>query len=355
MNNKMSSSKWIGYFSCTTILIFFLFTSVAYIVDPFFQFRISKDYELSTYNASGLISNYDYDTLILGSSMIQNFNMDTFRDRLSAKPLNIGIGGMKTPDMIDLLHVAYRTHKAENYYICTDLYLFEKEYEHSSPQYLFQGGVLPKLRYLLSNEVWFHYLPLDVGIVAFKKIGIPLSEKLNIETDIDRFGYWGDQFTFSEDTVLKNYISGQYSISEVNKEKLYERMKQNIDSFLNSLDFDKGQHVFFFPPYSSLYWYDVQNSGYFEVYLKAKEYFIKKAIGYDIVVYDFQSADFTMDLNNYKDLTHYCPEINDWMVECFSNGEYLVTMENYYEYETKLRENTDTFRKHYEYLLTNTN
>ena len=30
-------------------------------------------------------------------------------------------------------------------------------------------------------------------------------------------------------------------------------------------------------------------------------------------------------MNNYKDYTHYAPEINDRMLGCFASGEYLVT------------------------------
>ena len=30
------------------------------------------------------------------------------------------------------------------------------------------------------------------------------------------------------------------------------------------------------------------------------------------------------DLNNYADYSHYKPEINKFMVECFSNGSYEI-------------------------------
>ena len=124
-------------------------------------------------------------------------------------------------------------------------------------------------------------------------------------------------------------------------------MTANIDEYMNKFDFGKGKHVFFFPPYSSLFWNDAKDEGYFDSYLEAKRYFFEAATARGAIVYDFQGADFTVDLEEYKDNTHYRPEINDWMVKCFANGDYLVTTDNYGIFQEKLIENTKNFRKEY--------
>ena len=68
---------------------------------------------------------------------------------------------------------------------------------------------------------------------------------------------------------------------------------------------------------------------------------------YDVTVYDFQHANFIIDLDNYKDTTHYTPRINDWMVESFAEDEYVVTEENSDEFQERLRDNVDAFRERY--------
>ena len=85
--------------------------------------------------------------------------------------------------------------------------------------------------------------------------------------------------------------------------------------------------------------------GYYEDLIQAKRYFIEKAFEHGAVVFDFQPAELTGDLNNYKDTTHYTPEINDWMVKCFASGEHLVTSENLEAGLEQLKENTDRFRE----------
>ena len=63
---------------------------------------------------------------------------------------------------------------------------------------------------------------------------------------------------------------------------------------------------------------------------------MSKAIQQNHNVYDFQAEELIGDLDNYKDTTHYKPEINDWMTRCFYNNNNLVNNETIAENETKL-------------------
>ena len=45
----------------------------------------------------------------------------------------------------------------------------------------------------------------------------------------------------------------------------------------------------------------------------------------NVTVYDFQAIPEICDLDNYKDITHYSAQINEYMVDCFANKKYIVT------------------------------
>ncbi len=80
-----------------------------------------------------------------------------------------------------------------------------------------------------------------------------------------------------------------------------------------------------------------------ELSLELKRHFMELVEGYDNVkVYDFQGADFTADLDNYMDMSHYSPEINDFMVSCFASGDYLTDSSTLAETERQIRDNIDT-------------
>ena len=75
MNKKTNFKKWIFLLFVTILAIIVVLVSLAYIIDPFFQFRVKDNKYMLTgrFVSPGLIKNYEYDTLILGSSMTQNF------------------------------------------------------------------------------------------------------------------------------------------------------------------------------------------------------------------------------------------------------------------------------------------
>ena len=166
MNKNISPKRWISAFFVIVFTIMMTLSGLAYIVDPFFQFRVKDNsYILNGwFVGSGLIKNYEYDTLILGSSMAQNFDMDLFREKLNVNPLHVCLGKINSIEVNELIQLAYETGKAERYYICVDMYAFSSDADTSrNPSYLLKSDLLSKIHYLLSYEPWFRYIPVDIS------------------------------------------------------------------------------------------------------------------------------------------------------------------------------------------------
>ncbi len=350
---KHHSVRWLFSFLILVLVFAIILSLTVYIIDPFFQFRVKDNaYMLSArFVSPGLIKNYDYDTLILGSSMTQNFDMNVFRDELDVNPLHIGVGGIRAVEEHDLLNLAYETGKAKKYYICAEMYLFTDNSEESRiPQYLIKDDILSRCRYFLNYEAWFRYMPIDVSFLLLDKLDVQLPTKFAYSKSIDRLEDWRLDFAFGKEIVLKNYKSGKYGVSEVEMDDLYNTMTKRIDKYFEGLQPDAGEHIFFFAPYSMLYWAE-QTDELTDALLCGKKYFTKKALEKGLTVYDFQAADFTTDLENYKDITHYKPEINDYMTRCFATDEYVITMENYDEFENKLIRMRNDFKTEHKELF----
>ena len=351
---KQMTKKWIISFFCGVFGVLLCLGIIAYAVDPFFQFRAKDNsYMLSgQFVSPGLLKTYDYDTLIIGSSMTQNFDMDMFRNELGAKPLHIGLGKITSNEELELLELAYDRDGVDRFYICADMYMFTEEpTESKNPSYLVKNDWLSKCRYLLSYEVWARYIPIDIGFMIADRLGVSLPQKYEESKSIDKLENWSLDYTFGEDIVLGNYAGGAYGVSKVELENLYPRMVNLIDAYVSGLDFEQGEHTFFFPPYSALYWNDTQMDGTFEAYMQAKKYFVQKMTEHGATVYDFQSSEIITDLNNYKDITHYSPAINDWMVECMANGENIITVEDCDGKQAELESRLEEFRMKYSYLF----
>ena len=341
MEKGIESGKWLKMFAVWLIIFILAVSVMMYIIDPYFQYRVrDNEYLLNgRFVSGGLVKNYDYDTLIVGSSMTQNFNMNRFRQQLGVKPLHIGLGGMKSIEMAELVELAESVGKTDKYYLCMDLYNTTSEEKSELYTYLLKNDPISKLRYSLSYEAWMRFIPIDLGIGIAKKLGISLPQKLTSTMSIDELENWNDDYEFGKDIVLNNFKNSSFAVSKVDNTDLLNKMKSHIDIFLEKLQLKNKEVNFFFPPYSALYWLNAQNEGYLESYLGAKRYFVEKAAENGYNVYDFQGADLTLNLENYKDTTHYNQDINDWMVNCFAKMEYKVNTNSVGQYEEKLRSN----------------
>lgn len=348
----INTKKWLLSFTAIVLTIVIFLCAAAYIIDPGFQFRVKDNtYFLSSrYVAPGLVKNQEYDTIILGSSMIQNFDVSHFEKLFNAEVLKVGVSGMNAAETIDYIKLAYDSNKASNFFICIDLSSFRTLENSKNEKYMFKNDPISNLRYMISYKTWLRYLPIGICTSVLSKTDkIPPS--LSKKTNIDLLDDWSDDHTCSRETVVKNHLNNAYNVSEVDLNNLELNLKNTIKVFFENIDAEKGNHFFFFPPYSALFWCTAQENGYFDTYIRAKEYFYDLAAKNNCTVYDFQSAELITDLDNYRDTTHYGKHINTWMAEQMHDGKYIITKNNQKTISNDLKklissfktENTDIF------------
>ena len=324
------AKKWLLRLLALTLALVMLMCLCAWCIDPYMLYRVRDNQYLlnSRLVTPGLIKNYDYDTVLIGSSMIQNTDMQLFRDTLGGRPLKITTGAISLTEIQKLTDKIVAVGKAEHFYICLDQYLFAPEKWDDMdrfPNYLLDDNLWNDYRYLLGYETWMRFIPIDLCLSAAKALGLPLPEKFTRAMSIDGMEDWRDDWTFGEEATLSLYTPPAKG-TNFDAEAVLARMEKRFDEFLTHLDFARGDYTFFFPPYSALYWNYAFGAGNAETYLEFKAYAEGKLLEQENVrIFDFQNAPFVTNLNNYKDYTHYAPEINDWMLGCFSKNEYLVT------------------------------
>ena len=353
MKKTLKTQSWLRCFFILTLVLVLLLSGLMYIVDPFFQFRVrDNSYMLNPrYVNPGLIENYDYDTLIIGSSMTQNFDMDIFRAELGAKPLHVSLGGITPAETVELLELAEAQGRAHTYYIGIDFHSFGAVPQPShNPDFLLEQGIFSTARYLLCYEAWFRFLPVDMGFLALNKLGIELPPKFAQSCSIDMLANWELGASYGEDVVLAAY-KGSSAVSEVELDGLEQRFEDSFRLLFDCVSAMEEEIVFFFPPYSMLYWHDADEAGYMDIYLDAKAEFIARAEALGCRVFDFQADPLCADLNNYKDATHHSGEINDYMTRCFASAEHLSDSRSAPELRQQLLDNLESFRAEHRDIL----
>ena len=321
-----------------------------FIWDPCNYYRITDNklkYVASSYINAGVIRNADYNTVIIGSSLSQNFAPQLFRDLLDENVLKVNTGGISL-EQRDLFYNCVECNKSvDKYYIEILLSSFNEEDDDlgDTPVYLYDKDQMNDYLYLYGYGTWMQAVPISLAYRVLDICGIELKSMHNLQS-VDYIGDWYYRHQIGEDIVKQKYLSGEDAVSAQKLDGMTERMTANVNSKLTTIIDENNEYVFYFPPYSALFWYEASRQGYMDEYLNIKEKIIMKLMEYPKVkVYDFQYADFIIDLENYRDSTHYRREINDWMTECFASDRYCVQENNYKENIQALRNLVDEFKE----------
>ena len=352
MKKNLTSAQWLGRFLALALAVLAVLAAAVYIIDPYYNYRAyDHKYKLDKiFSVPGVVKNYDYDAIVIGSSMTQNFDMDSFRQELGQNPIKATLGGITGKEISALFKLAQDSGHAQTYYICIDTSVLSSDsQEQRFPDYLMDFSLLNDYKYFWGYEAWMRFIPLNLGLLAADSLGIELPQRFSEARSIDLMGDWAYRYEFSADRVLSIYSESDNGAAiNVDMAGISENALDNCEVFVDSLDLSRGDIVFFFPPYSSLLWYKMEKEGSLESTMELKRHFMELVDGYDNVkVYDFQGAEFTSNLDNYMDLSHYSPEINDFMVSCFASGDYLADSSTLAETEWQIRDNIQVLLSRY--------
>ena len=87
------------------------------------------------------------------------------------------------------------------------------------------------------------------------------------------------------------------------------------------------------PPYSMLWWDNIYRNGETESYLYNMEQAMEKLLTYENVelYYFLNDREIVTDLDNYMDLLHFSPEINQYICDSMIRNDHKVTEANCHE------------------------
>lgn len=296
-------------------------------VDPFFhyhkpleKFPYLVDNQLS--QNPGMAKNMEYDSAILGSSMTVNFNTDWFEELMGLDTLKLSYSAAFPKDQANIMEIVFEHNPdIEKIFLGVDVITYTGAVDQTKypiPEYLYDDNLLNDVSYVLNKDVLLNYV--------LRPIADP--EPTDLATV---YASWWTEEYYSEEWVLHNYTSPAQVAEETDAmayiPSVEENLNVNICPYIE--DNPQTEFVIFFPPYSILYWNDVLKENHLEATIEEYRYIANRLNAYDNVeIYFFPDReDIILDLNHYADYSHYHPDFNRFMAECFANGECLVQKE----------------------------
>lgn len=319
---------------CGFFLLFFMSLMViillVVVVDPFFHYHkpLKNVYYIIDNQLSqnpGIAKNFEYDSVILGSSMTVNFDTDLFAETMGINAVKLSYNAAYPKDNDSIMRlVKQSSNEIKQVFLGIDINTYKAKpgiTAYPVPEYLYDDSFMNDVYYLLNKDVFLDY--------------ILLPQIRRESTRLNEIYWFWQNVPCGKEMVAASYqppkIFSDMLPEDTYRDNIEENMQTYILPYIESMP--ETQFTVFFPPYSVLYWYTKYADGSLAAELEGEKHIMEILLSYSNVrVYFFQNQfDFITDLDNYSDYTHYTHEMNDQMTIWFAQDDcpYEVTPDNY--------------------------
>lgn len=342
----MKLKRWLIGWLVLVVMTLGIMGDWVYKIDPYFHYHKpdinSYYYSLDNQRSQndGICKQFDYDALITGTSMTENFKSSEFDEIFGVNSIKVPYSGGSYKEINDNLIIALDSNPDLKTIVrCLDMGRFFDDasaMRHdlgTYPTYLYDSNPFNDVNYLFNRDVIFER--------AYPMILANKAEEFEPGiTSFDDYSRWQDSFVFGINTVCPDGI--KYSglgdaihLTGEEKKTIEENITQNVISLAD--EYSDVNFYYFFSPYSIAWWEALASSGTIYKQLEAEQYIIELILEHkNIHLYSFNNrVDITTDLNNYKDAIHYGQWVNSLMLRWMKDGKYLLTEDNYQDYLQK--------------------
>lgn len=326
-----------------------------YAVDPFQYYRVAKLFKpvlwggMQRHQNAGLAGNFSQDTVIVGSSVTENFLPGDVRRLWGKAATKLSISGSTAHEQFLVLRSALKTGRVKNVFwgLDTGAFYFAstavRDDQAPFPWHMYRDNGAPNIEYLLGLGT------TRLSIAALKGYG---------ETNFDAYHAWHDKFEFGPAVTIKawggtcasfkqKYVEGQQLPSADLLKKRDASIQQNLVELIRA--HPEVKFHLFLPPLATLI-YIPAGGGFLPLHLSFRVKLAESVLGFSNVrLFEFQSdPSIAGDLNRFKDPLHFDLKTTQQIIESIHNGNHLIR-----DIDTMNKKNRDIIKMANEYDICN--
>jgi len=353
----MQAKRSVKIFISLIILIIIIFFGALYIYDPLKLFHkpwVHKDLSLwdMRQNAAGIINNQNYDSIILGSSVLENTSSAEASKFLGGNFINISISGSDFWERSIVLNYALQKKNIKKVIFSLDNYgiVYARKgdihHKQNNWDFLYDNNPINDFKIYMNDK----YLKC---LLTFSN----KHECVGIKRDPDRPNAWyklkmheirynggmGNWFKIKKNMPMHRIFLN--TLKTFKQRRLMKRGKsKNIVQLKNYLNetilrsaknYPNTEFIFVLPPYSRVE-YAIKAQYYrddFELYKSSLKYLMDKSIQYhNIKIFGWGNENFVDNLSNYRDFWHFSFQINSLIIKYIQSDKGLLTVSNIDDY-----------------------
>ena len=328
MKENKKLKKFIPVFAICATFFLVLVMGLVVLFDPFYAYHkplpglkaVLNDKE---YQCVGTLKHFDYDAVIAGSSVCENFNNGWFDEAFDCTSIKAIRSYGATADLIYLMDIAFEDHEIKTVFYNIDpssLYSpTETTYESTGcPVYLYDDNPFNDWKYLVNKEVLLEKIPFMLA-------------KSHSDYDEGDSYNWAQWKTFHHLMCMTMYERLE-EVKPMEDAHMYDEMAvQNTKLITDMIDSHPDtRFMFFFSPYSMCWWDNAYRNGERDAVLNAERICIEELINHENAeVYYYQDdVDVITDLDNYMDTIHFSKDINHYVCDNLAEGRDRITPDN---------------------------
>mgnify|MGYP006926042299 FL=1 len=339
----MKAKTWLAGWAALVAAALGLIGYEVYKVDPYFHYHKPNTstyyYVLNNQRSQndGISKHFDYDALITGTSMTENFKTSEFDEIFGVHSVKVSYSGGSYKEMNDNLKIALRYNpNLKTIVRCLDMGMFfdspnrMREDLGKYPTYLYDENPFNDVQYVYNKDIIFG------RVYAMMKQNDAQGFTPGI-TSFDDYARWNPYYTFGIHTVAPDGLvytvpAEEKHLTAEEKQTITQQITQNVTSLADQ--YPDVDFYYFFSPYSIAWWNSITNDGNLYRQLEAEQYIIELILEHpNIHLYSFNNnTAMITDLNNYKDNAHYGEWVNSAILQWMHDGVGLLTKENYQDY-----------------------
>ena len=312
---------------------------LVWLFDPFYQyhepfFGLQKVMYDRDNQVPGSIRNFEYDRVILGSSMAENFDTDYLDGQDGLVTLKVIKSAGSIADLIYYLEMVHEYQEVQEIYWGLDIAALIADpqtvmYAEDIPGYLHTDSILDDVEYIFNKQVIMEKIPLNIAYSG-----------MNDYVGGDAYQWYKDK-EFSAAQAMRAYVKPIENLPQQDVTEHQNNVQRNVQMMVQEIQaHPEIEYKLFFTPYSMLWWDCGYTNGISNAYFYALEETMKGLLECENAeLYFFQTKrDIVCDLDNYMDMFHYKPWVNQYMLEAMEKGEHRVTRDNYQQALSDMQE-----------------
>ena len=361
MNNsyKKASFLFLGLHCSGILCLFLIFALMAFFFDPLHIFTIPDDKEHALYSTdqrlqnAGYIRTFDFDSVIIGNSHMENLSHRKTAEYLPGKWFNLSMSGSRNNERKIVLEKVFREKELKQV-----LLLLTGDLDFRSTEgfdILYDRNPL--------NDIFIYFNQMYSKCFVKHTINTLLKtsfddncfgHKLNIDehnawiynpnhnSRIGGIEKWAQHYQNGQLIGTYQDVNNRYLVearplkilSQTTNKEIEKNISDNIVSFVKA--HPKTVFYCYAQPYFKLYYaLDLRNKGgqateIYSLFLRAAAKVASKYSNFKL--YGFDNLAFASDVKNYKDISHFSREMNYQLLEYIKEGQYVLDENNIDEY-----------------------